>query len=1436
MKEYTKISPFVLYKEAYSQYSEIVKDLQIDNGEKYSNLEKINSFNNIFMVAEAVIKQILHDNNIKVDNICEEERNFTGLCSLLLEKLSDKLPACKKIDFKILCSEKMKRNKGEHKLNIYKLNTAVRCWNNVKKLLLILDDSENLPDFEYIRLETVDIQKILFDTESFANNDVNYVLVVDSIHDLNEEFLYLLANIRWSLVIDFDAYTDEGGLRSYCSKGIFKREYKVNLLDTTINDNKCIWIKMGDDLKESKIDFKEFESFIDQFYSAVENEVIVVSLTQKQQHLNFIRSIANKYVSNKMIRIFFPCCLNDFEVGKVDELMEEYDVYWNYNRYWLQQIMKELVKYKDDLISDEEQEEKIYLPGKDELDNDIQISIDNNTKFNLEDYFEIVYIGCETKEKDATQEIINFYNGEKASWQVFKNERYVTLIEEDIYKEFKNEILKSLGHLPINRDTVIFKIKHEAGFGGTTVSRQIAWDLHFKHPILIVKKYKYGKITDLISNLYDNIVRKGILIIADENNITLDEIERLENEIKRLDRRVALLIVQRERKIANISNKRFACNTRTINLYHYNSNTIDKLKNAFKSITVLSEDEIKKRENMLQELKRNSSNINFECPFIIGLYYLQENFTGIDEFVKKSIRVLEQNNEDIDILNYIAFADLYGKRELPFSLITIYYKKSSQSENTISRIANEKMKKYSDLIIKDKNGSYRFKHYLLSYKFLDIFLGKSGKENSHIGYLKEISIKFIDLTIQSFNDVLPTSVQEILKQIYIKNKIEDIEDDDAKTFSQLINSVINRTDKEDILLYLKEKYHKLIEKIYIDYELNRDDIKFQNYLFLAHVWGHLARFYFKIENNYSKAKECCEQAVRIMDKVKIDDYIIRHIYGDCYAREFIREITENKHLDTYNYMKYIQLLERGCEQYQASVKNGNVQYGVLSEIQLLISLMIEVYEQKNILSTNDYCKLNLEERQYKNRIEDLFDLVTDDDLDFDAKRKYNNLWRKFCDRIQFRNYSDSIQFHQNEYDVVRSQNFDLEELDCRRSELIHAILSQYRDKYIRRTNSTNNVSDYYMNTVENKKHKDDCDRVLDLLKEGIYSPDYSKNTKVIDRKTFYFKTWFKIVKFSDKNINEAIEIAHMWFDLEKERKFKSPSPAYYLYVLYFLRGLQDNDCLEESNKYRKLCYQQCKHYKMFEDGVVSTAKFRDYLCIGNKMNQLFNAHLIDEPKYYNEINNIASFKGKFSKIEKNGIGEVLIIEPRAVKNQIVYFRPKECGLGEGQLGNTLQFSLGFTFERIEAINKSVYDLTNNKSEIIVKSENARGFSKLQNVNINKNYKLQYVSLEDAIKKNIIVEDSKKIMGLEIGKYYRAVIKGNSYDINDGFKYPHLIAIVEYRHGKDTVNIPYNEIATTHISNDQVKELKNKEVIVKVIKNSNPRNINASILSVVNDFK
>ena len=189
--------------------------------------------------------------------------------------------------------------------------------------------------------------------------------------------------------------------------------------------------------------------------------------------------------------------------------------------------------------------------------------------------------------------------------------------------------------------------------------------------------------------------------------------------------------------------------------------------------------------------------------------------------------------------------------------------------------------------------------------------------------------------------------------------------------------------------------------------------------------------------------------------------------------------------------------------------------------------------------------------------------------------------------------------------------------------------------------------------------------------------------------------WLKVAKQSSISVHTGIKVAEKWEELQKEIEIKDPRPYYYLAVLHYLNALDD---YSESLDIAKINHR--KAYKIVCDNsnvrLVKADRIRDILIEGKGMSRIKS--VIDLSDVWEQDGDkLIKFKGKFQGIgdEKNPkIGEIRVTFPNELRNIMVHFKMGDKNvISINQTTHILEFGVGFTFERLEAINNTVKDIT-----------------------------------------------------------------------------------------------------------------------------------------------
>lgn len=155
---------------------------------------------------------------------------------------------------------------------------------------------------------------------------------------------------------------------------------------------------------------------------------------------------------------------------------------------------------------------------------------------------------------------------------------------------------------------------HEAGFGGTTVARRIAWEIHNDYPTLILKKYRDVKIKESLIMLHEK-TRKTIFVIMEApQTITLDEVDSLFKLIPQT-RPIVFLVVKRGKSSSN-----------ELSVSDWGNDTVDLVKTYKPYLSEYNDTTVKtKKEIELNDILLSSDSYK-KTPFYIGLLTFEERF------------------------------------------------------------------------------------------------------------------------------------------------------------------------------------------------------------------------------------------------------------------------------------------------------------------------------------------------------------------------------------------------------------------------------------------------------------------------------------------------------------------------------------------------------------------------------------------------------------------------------------------------------------------------------------------------------------------------------------------------------------------------------------------------------------------------------------------
>lgn len=148
---------------------------------------------------------------------------FYDLAEILARVLKKNQIVCS-FDLALLASSRDERNKIHNGKPVDCLN-LIRRYQSIRELLVLLDlDNETLPRFEEGD-SAFDYDRFISEPSRFTFRETATVLIADSFHDISAGYRRVVANLPWDIVIDFDGYSDFGGLLSSVSHNSLRKEW-----------------------------------------------------------------------------------------------------------------------------------------------------------------------------------------------------------------------------------------------------------------------------------------------------------------------------------------------------------------------------------------------------------------------------------------------------------------------------------------------------------------------------------------------------------------------------------------------------------------------------------------------------------------------------------------------------------------------------------------------------------------------------------------------------------------------------------------------------------------------------------------------------------------------------------------------------------------------------------------------------------------------------------------------------------------------------------------------------------------------------------------------------------------------------------------------------------------------------------------------------------
>lgn len=776
---------------------------------------------------------------------------------------------------------------------------------------------KTIEEYDKVDLSTWDLLYTACDR--FSPDNRNYILIIGKNQKSNQQYIKNLSIPSWNMIIDFDYNSNETGFfhSAYSTNNIQPHKIKASdLVDTNTfsryNQSHYHYFAnsyngSGDTEPDDFQDWnrrygKKTEIFLKSYAEVLSNQKnIVVVLYDSRRHINFLCERIDQYFGNNVSYIF----ANDLN-DNLSQICEDFKgVKVNISTI---NIADGLANISSNFGKANPHIGQILIPFMEKSQTETSGILTESEYAQLEEYFEVVHKGLpDINKKEDEYDKRSFLVGEnKISWSGLKSR-----FDVENFKSNKR-IIKAVEKVIENGRGKI-QLIHDAGFGGTTIARRIAWEIHNDYPTLILKKYRDSKVKESLIRLHEK-TRKTILVIMEvPQSITLDEVDSLFKSIPQA-RPIVFLIVKRGKP-----------NSNDLVVSDWGNDCID-LVNAYKPYLneYTNEDVRLKKTKELDEIIYSCEAYK-KTPFYIGLLTFEEKFYALKDYINKFVVEILEKEEQKKVLIYLALCNDYLGQGLPSSFFRPLFKVSSTDIIELENYFFRDSTIVESLLTSYLEGNHKFwtiKHNFLAKELKkQILSGSSDNPEIWKQGLADICVKFIHDSSSENN--ISEYIQEVLKKLFIGNR----KDRAGEDFTPIINDIGSVDGKELVFVTLKETYP--------------DN---------PHYCSHLARFYAYHNKNREKALKYADEAIRLSEIDGSKDPLLYHIKGMCLRSIAYDEIEKHRNqklngetisVEYVNNVIY-QLVPEAAMQFElsreiAKKQNRIDEYGFIAHIQLLIA-------------------------------------------------------------------------------------------------------------------------------------------------------------------------------------------------------------------------------------------------------------------------------------------------------------------------------------------------------------------------------------------------------------------------------------------------------------------------------------------------------------------
>jgi hypothetical protein len=1014
-----------------------------------------------------------------------------------------------KIDYDLLKKIGSEINGAKHDLKELKSENLKKFHLHLTTLVSNYIESKgikSISDYEKIDLPAWDTFYSL--CNKFSEQEANYVLVISDTEGIDKAYLESLGIPKWSMIIDFDYHSRErGGFFNEVFSSKEPQPRVINVSDSVDIDTFSTYYQqhyhyfingyqgsgvtfLNDFEKWSRANDKKFDALVSNFATKfnLNTKLVFVSYNLDEEFIEYIGRKFRQYLADNVSCIFAIQDDTNFKTA-IKRLKA------SYCPISIPQIAEGIANFSLNFGTPNPYQDKYIVPHNEETNTaDVSGFLSVDFYSSLENDFEVLHKGLDTQRPDIEPDKRDFLRGfERISWFGLRQ-------DWDIKHPSLKKIEKTIAdHLRAGKGKLY--LTHEAGFGGTTIARRLAWNFHNEYPTLILKEYR-GRITvDNIIKLHTQ-TRKTILVIIEiPQAINFDDVDNFYKAIGGATRPVVFLIVCRQGWIKN---------SNVLSISDWGNNIFDLVTPYKPYLKEYNNPNLEAQKEKELDIICNGTDAGKKNPFYVGLVTFEENFFAIKDFIRNFVNELINKEVQKKIVLYLAICHDYQGKALPSTFFRNVIKASNNDDIKLDNYL-ETSSLVSSLLVSSKEGKITYwqpRHALFSKELKEQILRGNDADNQDI-WKQNLANYCIQLVKDSSTEEITSAyISELLQELFIGTR----KDRAGDAFTKIVRDIPNNEDKEKLFNVLVDTYPEN-----------------------PHFCSHLARFYAYQRRNSEKAFEYADKAIRLSESEGFQDPILYHIKGMCLreaAYDKITRLKERKRKGNFIIQDDLQkvtddLIPRAEREFERSRQiarqvNRIDEHGYIAHIQMLIQVIdfgafMSGKEKGEFLSENkqpyadwlDIAETLLEEVKRISINEEDSSKVAE--CEFEMHKLYEN-------------YGLMLQALRNQIDLGKN-------IYSNRRKLVRT--------YIRKENES---------FSQNKRI---ISEILTIMEKNIVDePSNEKN----------FYLWFRAARYSDVKILDAISKLANW-----RANSSVVDSLYYFYILKVISAIQEGSTADAND-------------------------------------------------------------------------------------------------------------------------------------------------------------------------------------------------------------------------------------------------------------------------------